>query len=102
MLYLLRRRGRPRFPILTYHSLNAPGLTYGTNDHVALAEDLKVIRACGFHVVPVRAIVDAVIGIAPVPHGTCLGLTFDDGVDFDFSAVETPELGLDRSYAKMM
>ena len=31
-----------RVPILTYHALNASGWDYGTNDHVALAEDLEL------------------------------------------------------------
>jgi hypothetical protein len=81
---IFRRRANPRFPILTYHSLNAPGLTYGTNDHLALEEDLSVVRACGFHVVPVRRIVDAVLGHVPPPRGKCVGITFDDGVNFDY------------------
>src|SRR5665213_399645 len=97
-----KRQANPRIPILTYHSLNAPGLTYGTNDHIALAEDLKVIRSCGFRVVPVHKIVDAVIGSALPPAGNCVGITFDDGVDFDYLDVVRPELGLLKSFARVL
>jgi hypothetical protein len=99
---IFRRRANPRFPILTYHSLNAPGLTYGTNDHLALEEDLSVVRACGFHVVPVRRIVDAVLGHVPPPRGKCVGITFDDGVNFDYQDVTRPELGLLKSFARVL
>ena len=39
-------------PIFTYHSLNAPGNTYASNDHVALECDLITLKALGYRVLP--------------------------------------------------
>jgi peptidoglycan/xylan/chitin deacetylase (PgdA/CDA1 family) len=99
---IFHRRANPRIPVLTYHSLNAPGRDYASNDHVALEEDLEVIRACGFYVAPVRDIVDGVLGVKPAPQGNCVGLTFDDGPDFDYRDAETPNLGVVKSFHRIL
>ncbi len=99
---LFKRRNALRVPVFTYHSLHVPGTDYTTNDHIALEEDLKVIRDRGFRVVNVRRIVDAVIGTRSAPQGRCVGITFDDGPDFDFADVERPELGLVKSFARIL
>lgn len=75
-----------RVPILTYHSLHAPGVDYATNDHVALAEDLRLIFAEGFRVAPLTDIVAWICGNGGVylDEGAWIGLSFDDGPDWDF------------------
>ncbi len=91
-----------RIPVLTYHALHASGATYEDNDHVALAEDLSVIRACGFRVVRLRSVVDALLGEAPEPEGNCVAITFDDAPDFDWRDLHRPELGLVPSFARIL
>ncbi|GIR70799.1 MAG: hypothetical protein CM15mP74_20500 [Halieaceae bacterium] len=45
-------------PIFTYHSLNAPGNTYSSNDHVALECDLITLKALGYRVLPLPQLID--------------------------------------------
>ena len=47
-----------RVPVLTYHSNNVGGNDYANNDHVALAADLRRIRALGLRIVPLSLVVD--------------------------------------------
>ena len=41
-----------RVPVLAYHSNNISGNDYASNDHVALAEDLRMIQRSGLRIVP--------------------------------------------------
>ena len=73
-LPLMRRRSRHRpIPVLAYHALNAPDKDYASNDHVALEEDLKLVRKLGFKVARLAEIADS--------HGTArhLGWTRSSG-----------------------
>ena len=45
-------------PILTYHSLNIAGNDYLGNDHVALREDLHLLTALGWRIVPLAWLAD--------------------------------------------
>ena len=47
-----------RVPILTYHSNNISGNDYASNDHVALAADLRLIHDRGLRIVPLARVVD--------------------------------------------
>jgi hypothetical protein len=95
----LRRVRRKRIPVLTYHALNAPGTDYGTNDHVALEEDLNVIRTLGFRVAPLTEIARYTYGRASslLDEGDWVGLSFDDGTDYDYLDFEHPTIGYIRS-----
>jgi hypothetical protein len=75
-----------RIPVLTYHSLHAPGDEYTSNDHIALETDLHVIRAMNFNVVPLADIARYVAGdgAAHLDVGSWVGLSFDDGPDWDY------------------
>jgi len=103
-LPFLRPRQRDwRIPVLTYHALHAPGLDYMSNDHIALEEDLRVIRRSGFRVADVKAIAASVHRRkSPFASGKWVGLTFDDGTDFDFIDLAHPHLGLIKSFCTIL
>ena len=48
-----------RAVVLTWHSNNVLGHDYAQNDHVALAEDLRLLAAEGCTVWPLSRVVDA-------------------------------------------
>jgi hypothetical protein len=52
-------------PVLAYHALHAPDKDYASNDHVALEEDLKLIRRLGFRVAPLAEIAELTWNRAP-------------------------------------
>lgn len=90
--------------VLAYHSHNISGTEYAMNDHVALANDLRVLSAAGARIVALSAIVDAMrdpaslVGAGP-PR---VGLTFDDGPSFDFADFEHPQFGRQRSFLNIL
>ena len=89
-----------RVPILCYHSCHA-GDSYATDDHAALACDLRAIYALGFHVVPLEWIVEALLG-ERAPLVRCVGLSCDDGVDLDWVDADHPTFGRRRSFANIL
>ena len=89
--------------ILTYHSHNISGNDYASNDHVALAQDLRVLAGVGARVVPLVRIVDALRTRLEGPNDEVLvGLTFDDGPRFDFADFVHPRIGPQRSFLNIM
>jgi len=84
--FLRRRGGSRRIPILTYHSLNAQSKDYGSNDHIALEEDLRLIRRLGFRIARLADIARLLSsrGRSALDSGSWVGLSFDDGVDHDY------------------
>lgn len=75
-----------RIPILTYHSLHAPGDDYHNNDHVALATDLQTIRGLGLTPISLESIarwLNPDDAFRPGPD-KYVGISFDDGCDHDF------------------
>ena len=90
-LPFLRRRSRHRpIPILAYHALNLTDKDYASNDHVALQKDLELIRRLGFKVARLTDIAKLTWIRAPSPLDLdpCVGLSFDDGTDFDYLDIE--------------
>jgi hypothetical protein len=86
-LPFLRRRGAARpIPVLTYHALNCQARDYQSNDHIALEEDLKLIRRLGFNVARLTDIAALTWRGAPsrLDSGSWVGLSFDDGTDHDY------------------
>src|SRR5207248_736341 len=84
--FLRRRPTSPRIPILAYHALNVADKDYASNDHIALEEDLKLIRRLGFKVARLADIARLTWSRAPSPldSGSWVGLSFDDGTDHDY------------------
>jgi len=91
-------------PILTYHALHAPGWEYHSNDHVAFAADLALLRELGFRVVSLRQIVDALVGgsLNELSQHRVVGISFDDGTDHDWIDYSHPGWGSLRSMATIL
>lgn len=93
----------PAFPILTYHSQIFQDNSYSGNNHVALARDLELIYAAGYHVRPLERLVDWLDGKADSPElGKAVFLTFDDGCNFDVQDLEHPVFGFQYSFRTIM
>jgi polysaccharide deacetylase len=84
--FLRRRHARRPIPILAYHALNCQAKDYASNDHIALEEDLRLIRRLGFKVARLADIARRTWSQAPSPldSGSWVGLSFDDGTDHDY------------------
>ena len=91
-----------RVPVLTYHAVNIAGNDYADNDHVALAEDLRLIDRLGLRVVPLQWVVEQRLGIASRDLDGCVALSCDDGSDFDFRDLEFPGHGRQRSFYNIL
>jgi polysaccharide deacetylase len=104
-LPFLRRRARKPIPILAYHALNAQAKDYASNDHVALEEDLKLVRRLGFRVARLVDIAACTWSRArsPLDSGSWVGISFDDGTDYDyFDIVGHPYLGDVKSFYRIL
>ena len=73
-------------PILTYHAAHAHGYDYRTNDHLALEQDLEIIRKSSFRIAELGDVVAFVTGRGGehLGEGRWVALTFDDGPDVDY------------------
>ena len=92
-----------KVPILTYHSNNISGNDYATNDHVALADDLRTIARLGLRIVPAQEVVDVLLGEAPSARvENAVALTFDDGSYFDWHDMPHPSCGPQRGFAGIL
>lgn len=91
-----------RVPILTYHAANVASADYVGNDHLALAADLEFLHAAGWRVLPLGLLVDALLSAEPPDLRRCVGLSCDDGTDFDFSDLEFPGHGVQRSFFNIL
>ncbi len=95
-------RRSARIPILTWHAQRVEGPDYARNDHVAFARDLETIQSLGLRVVSLRAIGDALIEDRLGRLQGCVGLSFDDGTDFDFHDLPHPAWGPQRGVAGIL
>jgi len=92
-----------KVPILTYHSTNIFGNEYDSNDHIALAEDLRTIARLGLRIISAAEIVDVLLGEAPRARlDSAVALTFDDGSYFDWYDMEHPIYGPQRGFAGIL
>ena len=77
--------------ILAFHSQNVAGADYAeVDDHVGLDEALLELAACN---VPVLRLMDVVLALRESPPRLPLRyacITFDDGTDYDWRAVQGP------------
>ena len=89
-------------PILTYHALNIDGNDYLGNDHIAFREDLRLLTALGWRIVPVTTLVQSLDRPDATWPEKCAAITFDDGTNFDFEDLPHPIAGLQRSMLNIM
>ena len=89
-------------PILTDHSLNIDGNDYVGNDHVAFREDLRLLTALGWRIVPAADLVRLVTAPDAAWPAKSVAITFDDGTNFDFEDLPHPSAGLQRSMLNIM
>ncbi len=87
-----------RVPVLTYHSNNIAGNDYTGNDHVAFAADLRLIDDLGLRIVPLQVVIDRLLGRHDDDQRGCVALTCDDGTDFDYTDIDHPTDGVQRSF----
>jgi peptidoglycan/xylan/chitin deacetylase (PgdA/CDA1 family) len=89
--------------VLTYHSGRVSGNDYRSNNLVALAQDLEVIHQERIAVVPLRAIVDALLHRTPATFPEkVVAVTLDDGLDFDFIDLVHPFHGPQPSVCSVL
>ncbi|MDR2013672.1 MAG: polysaccharide deacetylase family protein [Rhodanobacter sp.] len=92
-----------RVPVLTYHSNNIHGNDYANNNHVALAEDLRIIHRKGRRIIPLTKVVDVLLGDAPSTDvQNAVALSFDDGSWFDWYDIDHPTCGPQRGFAGIL
>src|SRR6476661_7668568 len=92
----------PRIPILTWHPQRVDGNDYASNDHLAFARDLETIHALGLRIVSLHTIAQALIRGELRRLDGCVGLSVDDGTDFDFHDLPHPSWGPQRSFHRML
>ncbi len=92
--------------ILTYHSHHVVGDDYGHNDHIAFIEDLELLTATGFEIVPLGTLVDTIRDPSSERsrriRQPLVALTFDDGPIYDVEDFVHPEFGHQRSFLNAM
>jgi hypothetical protein len=89
-------------PVLLYHSQNVAGNDYASNDHVALAADLRMIHRLGLQVIPLAWLVEWLLGERDLNPENCVCISFDDGVDSDVRDLDFPQFGLQRGFLNIM
>ena len=89
-------------PILTYHSLNIDGNDYLGNDHVAFRQDLELLTALGWHIIPLTELVRSLIEQNTVWPDKAAVITFDDGTNFDYEDLPHPSAGMQRGMLNIM
>jgi hypothetical protein len=83
-------------PILTWHAMHVDGRGYGDNDHAAFREDLEWLHGAGLAIVPLHAIAAALREGRLEDLAGCVGLSLDDGSDFDVHDLPHPAWGPQR------
>ena len=88
--------------VLTYHSQNIDGNCPASNDHHALAADLRALNRAGFRIQPLDVLINWLEGENAAVESRSVFLTFDDGCDFDVRDIEWPGHGLQRSFTGIL
>jgi peptidoglycan/xylan/chitin deacetylase (PgdA/CDA1 family) len=91
-----------RVPVLTYHGIHVLANEYAQNDHIALAEDLRVIHRLGLRVVPLHRVAEAVVTGDDRGLERTVAISFDDGSWFDWHDLDHPTCGPQRSFANIL
>ncbi len=90
--------------MLCYHALHASGPGYRDNDHIALIEDLQVIRRTGCRILALSDLVAALRAPAraTLQQGRYVCITFDDGPNVDYFDYADPVVGLAKSFHRIL
>lgn len=83
--------------VLCYHANNVNGSSYHDNDHLALIEDLELLRSAGVAILPLSTIFKDWLAGLDYDHPV-VALSCDDGSWFDWHDLEHPTLGLQPSF----
>ena len=89
-------------PVLTWHSMNVGGAGYAANDHVAFREDLETLHRLGLRVVSLARIARALVEGRLEELRGCVGLSLDDGSDFDWHDLPHPAWGPQRGMGRIL
>jgi peptidoglycan/xylan/chitin deacetylase (PgdA/CDA1 family) len=89
-------------PVLTYHSQVISQNQYGHNDHISLANDLRLIHQLGLQIIPLHWAVQWLRGEGELPAERCVCISFDDGAVLDWQDVDYPGLGPQRGFAGIL
>jgi peptidoglycan/xylan/chitin deacetylase (PgdA/CDA1 family) len=89
-----------RIAVLAYHGNNI-GPDYGSNDHLALGEDLRLLHRLGLPLVSAHAAVAMLRGEQPGPDRAVV-LTCDDAPVFDWEDIDYPGQGVQRSFRSLL
>ena len=89
-----------KVPIICYYSCRA-GNDYASDDHYALAADLRTIQRLGHRIVPLDWVVESLLGERE-PLRNCVALTCDDGVSLDWRDAIHPTFGRRQSFANIL
>lgn len=96
-------RNTSGIPVLTYHANNVNDNSYAGNDHVALAEDLRVLHESGWRAIHLDGVLAWHAGQLELQgNQRCYAVTFDDGSDFDFHDIQHPTWGVQRSLVNVL
>lgn len=83
--------------------MNVHGNEYATNDHVALASDLRSLTRSGFRVLPLAELIALWLREpAQLEDRRLVALTCDDGPDLDFHDLPHPVHGIQRSMLNIL
>jgi hypothetical protein len=82
--------------------MHVAGEGYPDNDHVAFRDDLETIRVLGLRIAPLHEIANALAQGRLDQLAGCVGLSFDDGSDFDFHDLPHPSWGPQRGMARIL
>jgi hypothetical protein len=89
-------------PVLTYHSQIVTGNGYTSNDHIALASDLRLINELDLCVIPLSWLVEWLLHERELDITNCVCISFDDGADSDVVDLDFPGFGMQRSFLNIM
>ena len=96
----LLRLGSLKVPIVCYYSCHV-GNDYASDDHHALAADLRTLHRLGYRIVPLDWVVESLLGERE-PLRNCVALTCDDGVSLDWWDAVHPTFGWRQSFANIL
>ena len=92
-------------PVLCYHSWRIEGRDYASNDHVAMARDLKALKEAEYQLLSLPLLVSALRdGSANQQFSgqKLVCVTFDDGFLYDVEDMTHPEIGLIPSFHTLL
>jgi hypothetical protein len=93
---------RARIPILTWHGMHVSAAGAEGNDHLGFARDLEALHRLGLRVVPLATIVRSLREDNLESLRGCVGLSMDDGSDFDFHDLPHPVFGPQRGMLRIL